>query len=211
MKKVSLALLVLSVLLVFSACKKGKADFTITGQLTDATFNVSISGLSVSLYEIEAGTTTETLIGTTTTASDGSYSFTFPRNQAEAYILRANKTNYFPIDEYITFSSLTIDDENVRNYSTTAKSWVRLVFTNGAPASNSDILRFTQQLGKTECDECLTAGQHQLNGIVDTVIYAANDGNTTFSYYYELLSTPNSGFKSATTVAFDTTTITLSY
>jgi len=211
MKKGSLALLVLSVLLVFSGCKKGKADFTLTGQLTDATFSTSLSGLSVSLYEVEAGTTTETLIGTTTTSSDGSYSFTFPRNQAEAYILRANKDNYFPIDEYIAFSSLSIDNDNVRNYSTTAKSWVRLVFINTAPASNSDILRFTQQLGKTDCDECLTAGQHQLNGVIDTVIFAVNDGNTTFSYYYELLSSTNTGFKSAMTTAFDTTTISLSY
>lgn len=211
MKKVFLALAVLSLLLASSACKKGKAEFILSGQLTDATFNEGFSGLTVSLYEVEAGTTTETLIGTTTTTSDGSYSFTFPRNQAEAYILRATKQNYFPVDEYISFSSLTIDEENVRNFSTTAKSWLRLVFTNTAPAAISDILRFTQQLGKTGCEECLTAGQHQLNGIVDTVIYVENDGNTTFSYYYELLSTPNSGFKSATSTVFDTTTISLSY
>lgn len=211
MKNMFLALSVLSVLLVFSACKKGKADFTISGQLTDNTFNNGFSGLTVSLYEVEAGTTTETLIGTTTTTSDGAYSFTFPRNQAEAYILRATKDNYFPIEEYIGFSSLTIDEENVRNYSSTAKSWARLVFTNEAPATAWEILRFTQQQGKTDCAECLTAGQHDLIGFVDTVIYVANDGNTTFSYYYELLSSPNSGFKSATTTAFDTTTITLSY
>ncbi len=203
--------LLISIFLVAAACKKGKADFTIKGVLTDATFNQSMAGISVSLYEIEAGTTTQSLIGTVSTGSDGSYSFTFPRNQAEAYLLKAEKNNYFPINETINFSDLTIENDNIRNFSTTAKAWMKLRFTNQAPANTWDVLRYSLQEGKTGCDECLGSGTYTLYGIVDTVFYCVTDGNSAFTYYYEVDGTPDSGFKSTTSVAFDTVSMTLNY
>lgn len=197
--------------LVIASCKKGKAEFTLTGTLSDATHGTSLGSVSVSLYEVEAGTLIETKIGSMQTSSDGAYSFTFPRNQVESYILRASKDNFFPIEESILFSDLTIEEDNVRNYSTTAKGWMKLVFTNTAPANTGDILRFTKQVGKSDCDECLTDGEHQLYGIVDTVIYCATDANTTFTYYYEVAGTAVSGFKSGVAPESDTAAIILNY
>lgn len=197
--------------LLFTSCKKGKAELTLKGILIDSTFGNGFSGLSINLYEVPAGTSLENLIATTTTASDGSYSFAFSRNQVESYVLKANPVNYFPIDEKIYFSSLSIDYDNYRNFSTTAKAWVKLRFVNQSPANTSDILRFTKQTGKSDCPECFPVEQQQLNGIVDTTFTCVNDGNTEFKYYYEMVGMPFSGFKNASTVAFDTTTILLNY
>ena len=198
-------------LLTTVGCKKGKADFTLKGVLTDSTFGQPLSNASVYLYEIEAGNTTSKLLGQLTTGSDGSYSFTFPRNQAESYNIVSDKSNYFPIDEVVYFSDMTIDEDNVRNFSTTAKAWVKLHFTNQSPAAVTDVLHILKQTGKSGCSECLTSDDINITGIVDTVISCVNDGNASFSYLFNVIGQANSGLKSATTNAFDTTVINLNY
>lgn len=203
-------LLILAFFLLVS-CKKGKADFVLKGIITDSTFGNGFSGLTLELYQVPAGSGVQNLIGTTSTASDGSYSFTFSRDQAESYVLKASPNNYFPIDETIYFSELTIDNDNVRNYSTTAKSWVKLRFVNQNPASASDKLFVIKTVGKSGCVGCFPDQEQQYNGIVDTTIVCLNDGNSEFKYYYETIGTPLSGFKSCISAAFDTTGITLNY
>lgn len=196
-------------LLAISSCKKGKADFTIRGTITDATFSNGLSGASIKLYEVEAGGSGSNLIGNST-LSDGTYSFTFPRNQAESYTLIVEKANYFTLNETIWFSDLTISEDNVRNYNTTAKSWVNLRFVNQS-ALPTDQLNFIKANGKTGCDECCDAAEQSLYGDVDTSIICINDGNTIYSYNYVEVGTLNTGTKSVNTVAFDTTELLLNY
>lgn len=205
-------LLFLALLLIsFNACKKGKASFTLQGFVYDETLQSAMENQTVSLYQVIAGTNTEKLVASTKTDALGIYTFTFNRDKAEKYILRVAPTNYFPVEEFLNFEELSIEEVNYKNLSTTAKAWVKLVFTNGDPSNSWDNLRFTLDEGKTGCDECLEEGAHNLIGAVDTVIYTVNDGNTLYRYYYELLSTPLAGYNSATTNAFDTTTLILEY
>ena len=204
-----LPLICLSIL-IFNSCTKGKSDVTIRGVITDSSFNTPLSGASVSLYEIAAAGGVSSLIGQATLSSDGSYSFTFPRNIAEGYELFVEKNNYFSINETIAFSNLTIEEDNILNFSTTALSWAKLRFINLSPQPG-DILRYIRNEGKTDCVECCIGGEHFLYGSVDTTIYCANDGNTIYSYQYYDYATGNQGVKSTTTTAFDTTEILLSY
>ena len=196
--------------LTLIACNKGKSDLTLRGVITDSSFNAPLSGASVSLYEIAAGGGVSSLIGQVTLGSDGSYSFTFPRNIAEGYELFVNKNNYFSINETIPFSNLTIEEDNIFNFSTTALSWAKLRFINLSPQSG-DILRYIRNEGKSDCLECCTGGEHFLYGAVDTTIYCANDGNTIYSYQYYDYATGIQGVRSTTTTAFDTTEILLNY
>ena len=105
---------------------------------------------------------------------------------------------------------MTIEEDNIRNYTTTALSWVRLRFINQSP-SPSDVLQYSRQIGKINCSTCCPAGTNYLNGAIDTSIYCVNDGNTTYQYQYSVVGTTNNGIKSATTIAFDTTEILLQY
>lgn len=197
-------------MLPLSACKKGKSDITIRGVITDESFSTTLSGGTVTLLETEAGGGLINTIGETTLGADGSYSFTFPRNIVEQYTLIVEKNNYFDINEDIPFSDVTIEEDNIRNYSTTALSWVKLRFINLSPLPN-DILRYIRNKGKSDCLECCVGGEQFLYGAVDTAIYCANDGNTVYSYnYYDFVS-GNQGLKSAVTQAFDTTEILLNY
>lgn len=194
----------------FGCKKKGKADFTLKGVITDGTFTTPLANADVFLYETIAGQSTSSLIGQTTTNSFGEYSFTFPRNSAESYYLSSSKQDYFPLEKTIYFSDLTIEEDNIRDYTTTALSWVRLRFINQSP-NVSDVLQYSRQIGKINCSTCCSAGVNYLNGAIDTSIYCVNDGNTTYQYQYSVAGTTNNGVKSATTVAFDTTEIFLQY
>jgi len=67
-----------------TSCKKGKADITLKGQVTDATFNTSLTNGTIKVYELIAATGDYNLLGSQVIGTDGSYSFTFPRNAAES-------------------------------------------------------------------------------------------------------------------------------
>lgn len=195
--------------LLFS-CKKGKADFTLKGTVTDITFAQNLNGAIVKLYQVPVASTQQELIGTITISNDGLYSFTFPRDKMEKYLLKISKTGYFDIEKEVYFSELTVEEDNIRNYSTTAKSWVKLTFHNLNPLV-SDQLKYIKQEGKENCAECCSDTEQNYYGALDTSIYCINDGNTTYSYYYWVIPSTNQGLKSAYTTAFDTTEIILNY
>ncbi len=112
------------------SCDKGKANFVLKGTISDVTFQKKLDGATISLYQIVVGTSEEIFVASQTIGSDGNYSFTFPRDNMEKYILRITKENYFPLEETIYFSSSSLNADNIKDYVTTAKSWVKLIFIN---------------------------------------------------------------------------------
>ena len=204
------SIFILFFLFLTYSCKKGKANFVLSGTLTDLTFSKNLSGATIKLYQVPVASSQEQLVQTISSAEDGSYSFTFPRDKMEKYILKISKQGYFDVIKEVYFSELTIADDNIRNYATTAKSWVKLRFINTIPSS-SDHLRYIKQIGKVDCQECCSKEEQNYFGALDTSIYCINDANTNYSYYYWIIGTTDQGLKSAFTTAFDTTEIILSY
>ena len=198
------------ILMPASSCKKGKRNFVLTGIISDDTFSSGLDGAHVQLYAITAGGGSTYLVDETIIGTEGRYHFTFPRDQVETYILTAEKDNYFSIEENVPFSDLTIEEDNVRNFSTTAKSWVRLRFKNSNPQPTDELI-YIRQSGKTGCDLCCSGSEQSLFGAVDTSIYCINDGNTEYSYYYWVANSANQGARSVSTTAFDTVEIYLNY
>jgi hypothetical protein len=204
------AIVFLLLLLVYS-CKKETANFTLSGTITDETLNQKLAGATIRLYAVPIGTTDQNLISSLTIGADGHYSFTFPRDKTEKYILLVQKSGYFDLSQEVYFSELSIEHETIRNYSTTAKAWVKLNFVNTAPASLSDHLQVIKQSGKKDCAACCTNSEINLYGIVDSTMVFVNDGNTVFSYLYFVLGTSDQGLKSVVTTPFDTTELSLYY
>ena len=204
-----LFILIVTMSFMVLSCKKGKADFTLKGVITDLSFNSGLSGATIKLYEVEAGGGAINLIGTTN-VSDGNYSFTFPRNKVESYQLIVEKQNYFDFNETVYFADLTISEDNIRNFSITAKSWVNLHFVNTNP-SPTDQLQYIRTQGKKDCEECCPTNNQMLTGAVDTNIYCINDGNTIYSYDYWVIGMGINGTKSITTIPFDTVELLLNY
>jgi hypothetical protein len=200
--------LLLTVTALYS-CNKGKAKVTIKGVIFDTSFATPLSNATIKLHQIESGASDE-LIGQTTTNSNGEYFFVFDRDQTESYHISSSKAGYYDLDESISFSDITIDNDNIYNFSTAAKSWVALHFVHSAGQA-SDVLKYIKQDGKSGCSNCCPETQQTLNGIIDTTIIYANDGNAVFSYQYFVVGTTSQGLKSTTTAAFDTTSINLAY
>lgn len=192
-----------------SSCKKGKAEVTLKGIISDTSFGLPLSNATIVIHQIESGISDE-LIGQTTTNVNGEYSFLFDRDQTESYLITSSKSNYYDLNESISFSDITIENDNIYNFSTSAQSWVELNFINTAGQA-SDALKYIKQEGRSGCNNCCPDTQQSLNGIIDTTVIYANDGNAVFSYQYFVVGTSNQGLKSITTVAFDTTTINLVY
>jgi len=187
------------------SCKKGRADIVLKGTLTDATYNTPLSGATITIFEVVAGGGDVNLLESATVGSDGSYSFSFPRNPVENYIIEIRKNNYFDQDINIPLTDLTIEDDNTRNFSTTAKSWAGLRFVS----SGSGSVSYQRQQGKVGCNICCSANQQTLSGPIDTIIYCPNDGNSVYAYTY--VANGQIGQKEVTTGVFDTTIVTLSF
>lgn len=206
-------LLILSlslVLLLLFRCNKGAGTFTLEGVITDASFNQPLAGAEVSLYGIAAGNNQYAMIASAVTGADGKYSFTFDRTRTEKYTLYVKKNLYFEQEEEVYYSQLKLKETNIRNISTTAKSWVEIkIFNNNA--ANNDHLQFLRQQGKTGCSECCFSGTNHLYGFQDTSIFCINDGNSLYSIEYAVFGTSNTGILGVTTTPFDTTVLNLTY
>lgn len=189
-------------------CKKGRVELTLKGVISDSTFGTKHEGALLYLYEVEAGSLDENLIGSTTLASDGSYEFTFKRNKVESYHLLVIKDGYFDIDQIISLSDLTTKEENIRDYNTTAMSWAKVHLKTFNPSGHLIVLKTK---GKSNCPDCCPGGDMEFWGTLDTTFYCINDGNTIYEYKYYDLGGSTNGFINASTVAFDTTDLTLIY
>jgi hypothetical protein len=194
----------------FFGCKKGAGTFTIKGIITDETFNTGLSGATIELYKVPVASNNEILVETKILENDGAYQFTFPREQVEKYIIRVYKNLYFPIESIVFYSSLNVEEDNIRNYGTKAKSWVELRLVNSSPTP-TDHFRYIKQQGLAGCSECCPITEQDFYGELDTSIYCINEGNTIYSIYYWVIGTNNQSLLEAYTTAFDTTTLYLSY
>lgn len=197
-------------IIIVIACKKKTAHFVIKGTVTDESFSSGLTDAIAYLFKVDASTSQEEQIASSVLTSNGEYSFDIVRDKSTAFIIRVDKSNYFPIEQQVNFSNLSVENDNIYNLSTTAKSWVNLHFKNLNPQS-TDELTYTKQQGKNDCSECCGKSEVSLKGSIDTNIYCINDGNTTYSYLYFVTGTTNSAIKQITTIPFDTVELYLAY
>jgi hypothetical protein len=203
-----LTILCLSYLLL--GCEKGTGEFQIKGTVTDHTFNQALQGATASLYKVPIGTSDELFIKSVVLSANGAYEFVVPREKIERYILRVNKDLYFPLEEDIYYSSLSIKDPNIYNLSTNAMAWAKIHFKNNNPSA-LDHFRYIKQEGLAGCISCCPITAQDFFGALDTTFYCLNNGNTNYSIYYWELNTANNGQKATNTTAFDTTLIEVIY
>lgn len=200
-------LLIIALFTFFSACKKGQAEITVSGVLTDANSLQSLAGASIELIKVLD--TEEVSVGTVTTDANGKYTFTTKRDRFVSLKVVASKNGYFTENSSINFNDLTVSEDNIVNIKTTGKSWVKIRLLN---TSNQDAqLDIVRTAGKSGCSECCTSGYQHFYGITDTIIYCVNDAGTTYEITYFTQNPITSGTKSATTIFMDTVDILLQY
>lgn len=203
MKHFILSIILVS--LVFS-CKKGRTNFTIKGTLTNASMNAPLANASIVVYRINAGSNSQFLVQEMTTDASGNYSFEIERDQFNELIFKIGKQNFFSLEESVAFASLTTNEANVRNFSTTAKAWAKIHLKSN---NSTNSLNISKLDGKTNCAECCPSGFQNFQGAFDTTFYCVNDGNTTYSFNYFINGGATTGLKSAITPSADTALLEL--
>ena len=202
--------LTLSLLLLVFSCKKGAGTFVLKGQVEDMTFNEPLSNTWVKLYKVPIGTTNLVIQDSLLLDESGKYVFSFPREQIEKYVIKINKDGYFDVQEDIYFSTLTLENENIRNFQTKAKAWVGITLLNENPEP-TDILTYTKQDGLQDCMECCPSDEQVFYGELDTTIYCINNGNEAYSLLYNVFGTSTIDIVSQNTPPFDTSYINITY
>lgn len=197
-------------LTLITGCKKGPGSFTLEGTITDDSFGLPMTGATVELYGIASGSNQYTKIASAVTDVDGKYQFIFERTRTEKFTLKVKKTLYFDQEIDLYYSQLSLQETNIQDVHTAAKSWVEIRIFNSNP-SNFDHLQFIRQQGKSGCPECCGGELTHLYGVQDTSIFCINDGNSLYSIEYAVYGTSNTGVIGVNTVPFDTTLLLLNY
>jgi hypothetical protein len=200
----------IAISLTLLSCKKGAGTFTLKGQINDLTFNSPLSDTWIKLYKVPIGTSNLIIQDSLLLNQDGQYQFSFPREQIEKYVIKISKPGYFEINEDIYFSSLTLENDNLRNFETKAKAWVGITLLNENPEPN-DILTYIKQDGLQDCTECCPSNEQVFYGELDTTIFCINNGNENYSIFYNVQGTTIVDIISQSTPPFDTAYINITY
>lgn len=213
MKKALLYFALLGLALpIFIACKKDPLEFTVKGTVYDESFNQGLEGAKVTFKALDANSGDLRIIGETTLDETGNYSFTFLRKRDQEFQFTAEKDNYYLIDETIYFPELTVESDNVFDYSTSAKSYVKFKIKNTGASEETDQLKLEIYEAKTNCEDCCGLGQRYFNGTnIDTNLYCANDGNEYYKFIYWVPEISLVVFDSLITPPFDTVEYLIEY
>lgn len=193
--------------MIFGACKRQKGIYKFEGTLTDNTFSTPYANAEIKVSIAAGGSAIPTLFDTYETDADGNFSFEIERGVFEEITIEVEEENYFSVILAKNLDDLSIDEPNVIDLTTTAKSWININFNNpnGDP---SDQIEYTIQEGK-DCNECCDKSTQTLTGNGSQTIMCVSDANTFFSLYYVFGT--NDGIPGVQTVAFDTVDLDVNY
>lgn len=203
-------LLILSLFTLFASCKKEALDFVVKGTVSDTSLGGGLSGAKIDLYVTKAGGN-QAFLESVTLGADGNYSFTIPRDKDEQFDLIIEKDGYFPLNETILFTELSASEENIYNYSTTAKSFVQFNLLNNGQVDAQDVLKIQKLNGKQGCEECCAIGFEYFNGAVDESFSCATDAYTNYKFIYWLPDGQEAFYDSVYTLPFQTSVVTITY
>ena len=195
---------------ILFCCKKGTGVFIIKGKITDETFSTGLDGAIIKLYKVPVASSSRILVESFTLQEDGNYSFTFPREKIEKYILVVEKNLYFKLEKEIYYSDLTVNEPLICNYGTKAKAWVELRFVNPV-LEPSDHFRFIKQDGLVGCEECCSNAEENIYVNPYFSRICINNANELYSILYWDIGGLEQGYKEVLTVPFDTTLLLVNY
>ncbi len=210
MKKLSKVLpasFALGLLLV--SCKPKELVFTIEGQIFDESYNQLADGGTIKLYRVPVATTNEVFIQEKS-ITNGTYSFTFPRDKSERYVLRFSKPDYFDEVKEVYFSQLTVGESYVLNFTTEAESTVHWIFIDDLP-QNPNYSATVQKLNgrATGLGTCPNQAYEYFGGFAPDTLRCAVGGNKYVKFY--VLRPPNALLDSVFCPAFGNVYYTVNF
>ncbi len=211
------ALYTILILMTVISCKKDQIQYNITGTVKNEITNSKISQVKLQFYQTELNANVLNpnfvFLGTTTTNSNGEYSFSFDRKKIDKFKITVEHDEYYPIEDLFSSSELSSENENNFSYELESLSWVKIRLKNNFVQMNKS-LNF-HKYNVQECEECCVNGNLAIPyTIPDTTFICPVIGDVYFRYTYGVVignSATSSSTDSVLCIPFDTTSIFIQY
>ncbi|RLD43272.1 MAG: hypothetical protein DRI86_10270 [Bacteroidetes bacterium] len=141
--------LFITIVLLFSNCKKDTKVYTISGNVSNKQTSNNINGVKVSLDAkmIKDGVYNPSFVNLEDAYTDdnGNYSMEINEAQVSDYRFRISKDTYFDYEEIVKVDDLQSSTNFTKNFTMIAESWIELKVKNITPHDNNDkiVYRFT--------------------------------------------------------------------
>jgi hypothetical protein len=211
MKTVYFILILMTVL----SCKKDQIQYTVKGTVKNTVTNEGVNQVKLTFYQTEVNNNALNpnfiYIGTTTTSSNGAYSFTFDRKNIDKFKILVEHNEYY-VDETIYSAALLSTEDDVDfSYDLESKSWIEVRLKNNF-VQNGELLNFHKYNVKEGCEECCVIGNLAVPYTIPDTTFVCNVvGDTYFKYTYGESSANTSTTDSVLCTQFDTTSIFIQY
>ena len=159
--------------LTFVSCEKEVRKFDISGKVYDPQLKKNVSSAEVVLRgsKIQSGIYNSNYIDlqSTSTSSDGSYSFEVPEETVSGYRFYINKKDYF--DQLIDVNTDDIQNNNgyTLNVDLIPIAYLKLSVKNTMPIGSDDEIHFRFKNIDVQCKDCWNKGT--ITGVGPTYTY----------------------------------------
>jgi len=216
-KKVSLAALALLSIILFSQCRKEKAEYSLQGKITHARTGAGLNGANVNVQKtVVSGSTYSgafAAAASSTTDASGNYSMTWERENFAALKVTASYPQFILKEHELNVSNFSVGTPYQQNLALYPEAFIEMNITNTLPSAPSDKLTFTFVNANFDCF-CCNNGFRQFNGTaIDTSFSCKLYGDQWLKYQ----GTYNFGGQDSVVVdsvwcpAFQTTTLNIVY
>lgn len=176
----------LAFLFIFSSCKKEELSFEFSGNVKSLNNNTDLKGVEVKITAFALGNASGSLMETVETDENGNYNVKIKRGKYEKVDFSISKNLYFDLEKSYSFQNLSTSKPNINDFKISPKSWAKFIIRNIYSQNDSDQLKIQKVSGRTDCYECWDNTTFIFKGVLDTVVYCPNDGDTNIKFYYWL-------------------------
>jgi len=203
------------VLIGVVSCNKDQIQYKVKGTLKNKVTKSRVGQVTLTFYQTEVNGNTLNPnfvnLGTTTSNSNGEYSFEFDRQNIDKFKIAIAHPEFYETETVYSSAVLSTEDENDFSYELESKSWVSIRLKNSFP-SNDELLNFHKYNVKEECEDCCVNGNIAIPyTIPDTTFICPVVGDTYFKYTYGETMANSSTTDSVLCNQFDTTVVFIQY
>ena len=193
------------------SCKKDQIQYTVIGTVTNTVTNAAVNQVKLTFYQTEVNNNTLNpnfiYIGTTTTNSNGDYSFSFDRKNIDKFKILVEHSEYYVNETIYSAALLSTEDDVDFSYDLESKSWIEVRLKNTF-VQNGEVLNFYKYNVKEGCEACCVIGNLAVPYTIPDTTYVCNViGDTYFKYTYGETIANTSTTDSVLCTQFDTTRI----
>ncbi len=208
-----LPLLVL-LLLGITACKEKQLYYEIDGTTRDGISGEAIPGMTITLYQKQYNqnvlNNNYILVGSTTSDSEGHYTFTIAREKIYDLKFEVRHDDYYEKDFVHSQDELQTNTINTFNFDMEAEGMLRFIIQNPVVKPQEQLNLYKSGF-REGCLECCENGGVSFFEMGDTTFSCAVVGGSTVHIDFGEVTASTSFSEDITCKRFGTTTYTISY